>query len=184
MLSHENLLQWHNLDSEMMLQKVMHTPARAWTHWQRGLSNPFQPQPFQQIVVCGMGGSGSTGDFFAAICQQAEVPVWVHKTPLLPKWVGPQTWVIGVTYSGNTSETLACLEQAQAQGAQVALLTSGGQAQAEAKAQGWQSVLLDGGLPPRAALFDMLFALLGATQHLSVLGLQQAVLEQGLQSLG
>lgn len=182
MISAEIMGKWQSLDASHMLRNVLQAPTRGKAHFQKGLDHGFPSTAVpQHILICGMGGSGSTGDFFQALCADATVPIWVHKTPDLPAWVNAHTLVICVSYSGNTAETLGCVEQAQARGAMLHLLSSGGRLLELAQAQGLSYVPLDGGLPPRAALFDMLFALLGSMVHLPYLHLDRAQLEQGLQ---
>lgn len=173
MISAEIMGQWQQLDASHMLQNILQAPQRGRLHFEKGLVSAYIPQADspRQILICGMGGSGSTGDFFQALCSESEIPVLVHKTPDLPGWVSPETLVICVSYSGNTAETLGCLAQAQQKGAALHLLTSGGAMLDMAIAQDISHVELDGGLPPRAALFDMLFALLGSLSQQAYLHL-------------
>lgn len=183
MISAEIMGKWQSLDASHMLHNVIQAPQRGQLHFQRGIDSPctHNEKP-QQILICGMGGSGSTGDFFQVLCPQSEVPILVHKTPDLPAWVNAQTLVICVSYSGNTAETLGCMRQAHEKGATLHLLTSGGAMLAEAQAASLSHVQLDGGLPPRAALFDMLFALLGSMLNQPYLHLDQQVLQQALKT--
>lgn len=173
------------VDRSGMLQLVEQAPARARIHYQRGLKHRLQLDSWQpqQILVCGMGGSGSTGDLLQALCPQSQIPILVNKSALLPAWVNTRTLVIGVSYSGQTEETLRCLEQAQQAGAHLHLLSSGGAMAAFAERQALSYVPLEGGLPPRSALLDMLFALLGSVQHLNFLGLDPALVHQSLDFL-
>lgn len=168
-------------DQSGMYALIQAAPERARLHFAKGLSAPLSlhpDRPIRQILVCGMGGSGSTGDLLQAICPQSALPIWVNKSAELPAWVNAETLVIGVSYSGETAETLACIQAALARGAQIQVLASGGRLAALAQTHALNWVPLDGGLPPRAALFDMLFALLGSlvqAKPLSeLLGLSQA----------
>lgn len=167
MISAEIMGHWQQLDASHMLHNIIQAPQRGRLHFEKGLVSAYtsSEEPPHQILICGMGGSGSTGDLFQALCPDSEIPVLVHKSPELPHWVNQNTLVICVSYSGNTAETLDCLIQAQQKSAAVHLLTSGGVMLDMANAQDISHVELDGGLPPRAALFDMLFALLGSLCH-------------------
>lgn len=158
-------------DASGMLKLLTEAPARAELHWQRGQQHPWPVKAVKQVLVCGMGGSGSTGDLLVSLCPDSQVAIQVNKAETLPAWVNTETLVIGVSYSGQTRETLACLEQAQQQGAQLLTLSSGGRLAELAATHGWHHVVLNGGLPPRAALFDMLSALLGCLSHWEVLKL-------------
>jgi len=176
---------WQAIDQGLMLEKVLHAPQRARAHWQKGLQHPLQAKTeIRQVLICGMGGSGSTGDFLQALCTTATVPILVNKAAEIPAWVNAHTLVIGVSYSGQTAETLACIEQAIAQGAQLHLLSSGGRVAELAETYGISYVPLDGGLPPRAALFDLAFALLGSIIDCPVFQLNQVESEASLQWLG
>ena len=83
-------------------------------------------RPIRNIVVAGMGGSA-----LAALI----VKVWLRdvldesfevvRGYKLPNYVGPNTLVIISSCSGNTEETLGCLDQARERGSQVAIMTSG-----------------------------------------------------------
>ena len=66
---------------------------------------PVALEPTELVVVAGMGGSGISGDFAAAL---ADVPVMVNKNYGLPSWVASaRPLVVAMSYSGNTEETLA-----------------------------------------------------------------------------
>jgi glucose/mannose-6-phosphate isomerase len=158
-------------DTAGMMTLLEDAPARARRHFQQGQRHPLPSQRPRQILICGMGGSGSTGDLLQALCPESRIPVLVNKSPALPAWVGPETLVIGVSYSGGTAETLQALTRAREAGAQLHLFSAGGALQAFAETHALGHVPLEGGLPPRAALLDMLFALMGSLQTLDLLNL-------------
>jgi glucose/mannose-6-phosphate isomerase len=111
-----------------------------------------------QILVAGMGGSGISGDFAAAL---ADTPVFVSKSYGLPAWVkAADPLVVAMSYSGNTEETLSAAETAAAQGLTPAVVTGGGTLAAWAAEYGWPAVTVPGGLQPRAALGYLLGGLL------------------------
>ena len=97
-------------DASGMLKLLSEAPARAELHWQRGQQHPWPVKAVKQVLVCGMGGSGSTGDLLVSLCPDSQVAIQVNKAETLPAWVNTETLVIGVSYSGQTRETLACLE--------------------------------------------------------------------------
>ncbi len=172
-------------DKSGMYTTLKAAPERARTHFNRGLQTPFKPQngkEIRQILVCGMGGSGSTGDLLQAICSQSRLPIWVNKSAQLPAWVNAETLVIAVSYSGETAETLNCVENAYARGAQMLLLASGGQMMAFAQNHNLVCVKIEGGLPPRAALLDMLFALLGSMLDFEPLLAANGIQREGIES--
>lgn len=108
----------------------------------------------QNIVVAGMGGSGIGANFVGAICQdQLQKPFFVHKGYELPAFVNQHTLLIASSYSGNTEETLISVETAQARGAKILCIASGGALIAFAKQHNFDFVQLPNhGAPPRACL--------------------------------
>ncbi|HUP17294.1 MAG TPA: bifunctional phosphoglucose/phosphomannose isomerase [Acidimicrobiia bacterium] len=111
-----------------------------------------------QVLVAGMGGSGISGDFAAAL---ADTPVFVNKSYGLPTWVkSAAPLVVAMSYSGNTEETLSAAETAAAQGLIPAVVTGGGTLAGWAAEYGWPAVTVPAGLQPRAALGYLLGGLL------------------------
>jgi glucose/mannose-6-phosphate isomerase len=109
--------------------------------------------PRRSVLICGMGGSAMAGDATRAILlDRLEVPLEVVRDPAVPAWVGPQTLVLAVSYSGNTWETIAAARTAAARGARVLVVTSGGTLAEEAGGKGWPVFRVPPGYAPRAAL--------------------------------
>jgi glucose/mannose-6-phosphate isomerase len=79
------------------------------------------------LVICGMGGSGICADIVAAyLYKYSFVPFYVVKDYRLPNFVGRDSVVILISYSGDTKETNVCYQEAVKQGAQIFAITSGG----------------------------------------------------------
>lgn len=105
------------------------------------------------IAVLGMGGSGISGELCRSVLAPlAPVPVVTIRDYDVPAWVGPDTLVFAVSYSGNTEETLSAFHQAAERGARIVAVTTGGALAQEADARGYPAVIVPGGLMPRAAL--------------------------------
>ena len=109
---------------------------------------------FDNVVVTGMGGSGIVGRIFSEL--YSEKPVEVVSDYQLPKYANDRTLVIGVSYSGNTEETISVLNQAQREHCITVAITSGG----KISEMGFQTVLIPGGLQPRSSLGYMLMPIL------------------------
>jgi glucose/mannose-6-phosphate isomerase len=72
------------------------------------------------IVVCGMGGSGISGDIVRDYLKyESKIPVIVNKSYRLPSFVNKNTLVFVITYSGRTAETLSMLKDAKKKKAKV-----------------------------------------------------------------
>lgn len=109
--------------------------------------------PYRNVVVTGLGGSGIGGRIAAQLMhREATCPIEVYNNYYLPGYVGKDSLVIACSYSGNTEETLAAMEEALAKGARVAVITSGGTMLATAKERGLDHIVIPGGNPPRTML--------------------------------
>ena len=105
------------------------------------------------IAVCGMGGSGISGDVLAATgWHDLSVPVSVLKQYRAPRFVGPGTLFFAMSYSGGTQETLEATAAALSAGAQVVAVCSGGELARLAGEAGAPVIGCPPGFMPRAAL--------------------------------
>ena len=77
---------------------------------------------------------------------------------VLPEFADKDTLFIGISYSGNTEETIAALEEAEKRGCQVRLITSGG----KLAASGHTLVRIPQNIQPRSAIGYMLKPLLSS----------------------
>jgi len=126
-------------------------------------------RPIRQVVVAGMGGSA-----LAALLAKAwlkadlQIPIEVVRTYELPAYVNADTLVIASSYSGNTEETLSCLEQAKSRGAQLAIIAAGGKLIESAGSGNITHVDLPSHLQPRMAVIYNLRALVALLAHFDV----------------
>jgi glucose/mannose-6-phosphate isomerase len=122
------------------------------------------------VAVLGMGGSGISGDVVAALAPGAglAVPVVTVKGYSLPAFVGSRTLVFAVSYSGNTEETLDCLEQAREAGARLVAVSSGGRLVQVAEKEGIPLFKIPGGLQPRASLGYLFVPILSALERMGL----------------
>lgn len=81
----------------------------------------------RNMLILGMGGSAIGGELAAALAFETNpIPVEVRRDYTIPGYVNKDTMVIGVSYSGNTEETLTAFRQAAAKGAKLLVVTKGG----------------------------------------------------------
>jgi len=105
----------------------------------------------QNVMITGLGGSGIGGSAIAdLVASEAKVPITVNKNYDIPGFVGPHTLVIACSYSGNTEETLQAVAKAEAKGAIIACISSGGQLKALADEKGYNCLSMIGGFAPRS----------------------------------
>ena len=105
------------------------------------------------VVVCGMGGSGISGDVLASVANdRLPVPVTVLKQYRVPAFIGPRSLVIAVSYSGGTEETESMARAAVERGARLVVIAKGGPLAELAASTGSLHVPCPDGYLPRAAL--------------------------------
>lgn len=134
------------------------------------------------VLICGLGGSGIGGSIVAQlVTPTATVPIDSSKGYFIPGYVNENTLVIISSYSGNTEETLQCMEQAIQKKSKIVCITSGGTVEKIAKEKGFDHIIVPGGMPPRSCLgysLVQLFYILGFFKVISnyyVAELQAAV---------
>jgi glucose/mannose-6-phosphate isomerase len=105
------------------------------------------------LVVCGMGGSAVGGDLAAvALGSRLSRPLTTQRGYELPNSMLPDRAVLCSSYSGDTEETIACYEAAEALGAPRVVATTGGELARAARRDGVPVIGLPSGLQPRAAV--------------------------------
>lgn len=107
----------------------------------------------QNIVICGMGGSGIGGKIAAQWVQnEINVPITLASDYSLPAFVNEHSLVIGSSYSGNTEETLEAVKKAHQRNAHIIGISSGGEMKTFCEKNNYDCIIVPGGNPPRSAL--------------------------------
>jgi glucose/mannose-6-phosphate isomerase len=116
----------------------------------------LEPADSAGLMVCGMGGSAIGGDLAAAaLGDRLTKPLVSIRGYELPSWATPEWTVLCSSYSGNTEETLACFEAAEALGARRLVASTGGRLVDRARESGVPVIGLPGIFQPRFALAYM-----------------------------
>ncbi len=153
------------VDASGMLAVVGTIGRQLQDGFQRGRTAEGLPssEEIDSVVVCGMGGSGITGDVLRAVATGAvPVPVLTSKGYGLPSHCGPNTLVLAVSFSGNTEETLAAYREAVSRRCRVVAIASGGALRSAASQDDIAAVAIPSDvLAPRAALGFLVGAALG-----------------------
>lgn len=145
------------IDQEGMLWAIQDFPRQA----EAGLALVARiPASLEspKLACLGMGGSAIPGDILARF---AKVPVFVVRGYQLPPWLPRDTLVVGLSYSGETEETLSAFSAAVDQGFPCLAITTGGKLAELCEERGIPWIPVPKGLQPRAALGFLLFPLLG-----------------------
>lgn len=149
--------------------------------WKQTLDSksPENCHATNHVVVCGMGGSALPARIIkSAFKGSLREPIFINTDFNLPHFVGPQSFVVISSYSGNTAEALSCLYKAQSVGAAIFAITTGGKLETEIKA-GLPGVVLEAesnpSNQPRMGLglsMGALLAILSTCQYISITELE------------
>lgn len=124
---------------------------------------------FQNVLVCGMGGSAIGGDLLRSfLLKEMNIPILVNRNYNLPAFVDERTLIIASSYSGNTEETLTAYEEAKRKGTEIICVTSNGKLRQAAEGDNRTLVVLPSGLPPRSALGFLMVPILAIFTRLGL----------------
>ncbi len=122
------------------------------------------------VVFLGLGGSAIGGDLVRTyLGSDLKVPFQVVRDYTVPGWVGRTTLALVSSYSGDTEETLTALQAAEAAGAVVVCMTSGGELEKIAARDARPVFRFPGGYPPRTALPFSFVAVLAALSGMGLI---------------
>ena len=125
---------------------------------------------FANVVVTGLGGSGIGGSIVQNyVFDKLKIPFVVNKDYFLPSFVNKHSLVIVCSYSGNTEETLAAMQQAIKAKATVVCITSGGKVAEKANKKEFDCILVPAGMPPRSCLGYSLTQILFVLAHFGLI---------------
>ena len=103
-----------------------------------GFDFPDDYKKIQNVVVCGMGGSGLNMRVFQSLfASKTKVPTELINDYTLPAYANEHTFVLLCSYSGTTEEILACSEVAMDRKAKIAYLCAGGTLAEMGEKNGW-----------------------------------------------
>ncbi len=118
------------------------------------------PEYVEGIVISGMGGSGIVGDIVRDYLTFLgyDKPVIVVKDLQLPKFVANRKFlVVTVSYSGNTTETIRCLEECIRRNIPVVTVSTGGKLEELARQHSVPHVKIPKATAPRYGLPCLLY---------------------------
>lgn len=115
----------------------------------------------KNIVVAGMGGSALAADLAKVLLADViSTPFEVVKGYNLPHYASANTLVVASSHSGNTEETVSCLEQAIERDCQIAVIATGGKIDKLASEHQIAAAIIPKDCQPRMATIYSLRALL------------------------
>jgi len=146
---------FREIDSQGMIAQIDGLPGQLERAYRLGESFKLPEMAgLKAVFLAGVGGSATGADLAAAALASAcPSPLVVGRGYELPGWAnGAETLVILSSHSGNTEETLACLEGAVMRGCRILAITTGGKLAEEAERAGGTVWRFAHGHAPRAAV--------------------------------
>jgi glucose/mannose-6-phosphate isomerase len=160
------------LDPDSMLAEIDDLPNQLQGAWDMGQHLPLADiSGVKNIVIAGMGGSAIGGDLLVAyVSEFSAVPMIVWRDYDLPAFVaGPETLVIISSHSGNTEEVLSAYDRGLESGAQLLVVTTGGELKRRAGEHGIPLWSFKHAGQPRAAVGYSFGLLLSAVARLGLI---------------
>ena len=176
-----------SVDPGHMLDRIREMPELVHDAWQAagGLDLPDSYRSARAVLVLGMGGSAIGGDLLRVYAAaECPVPIAVCREYELPAWVNGDTLVIGVSFSGDTEETLSTFEQAAVRGARLLAVSTGGRLAQMAQTYGAPLLKVQYQAQPRAALAFLFTPLVRILTRLGFLSDKSAECEEAVALLG
>lgn len=158
-------------DPQNLLQSYLAGDYKLEQGYEAAAASKVEAGLARSVIFCGMGGSAAAGDVVsAAYAEDAPVPLEVYRGYRLPSWIGRDSLVICLSYSGNTEETLAAYDEANLRGARMVAISAGGELRDRAERDGAVHMLIPSDAPqPRAAIGSLTGASIGALVAAGVL---------------
>ncbi|MFH1684373.1 MAG: bifunctional phosphoglucose/phosphomannose isomerase [Candidatus Margulisiibacteriota bacterium] len=178
----DNLEKIGEIDKDGMLAVVARMPEMLLDAFELAQKVSLRKiKKVRQIVLIGMGGSAIAGNIVSDILsEKIKIPIYVNRNYKLPAFVGEETLVFCLSYSGNTEETLSALKQAAEMKAKIVCITSGGKLKQIAEGSGYPLFLIPPGYQPRAALPYLLLPALKCLEQIGVFPNLKEDLEEAL----
>ncbi len=162
------MLDDQNIIKQRDPQDALGVAARQWEFVKHDFQVDLKPTTeIKNVVLAGMGGSALPGVVLSS-WPGLNVPFEVVRNYNLPAYVDKSTLIISSSYSGNTEESLAVLEEAEQRGAEIVVIAAGGQLLTHAKSHDYPVFVIPDGIQPRMTSFYFIAAFM---QILEPLGL-------------
>ena len=139
-------------------QAIQDFPDQFALGLETGHGAVLRTQAYEQVLVCGMGGSSLGAELLQAWLELSTSLV-IYRDYDLPKTVPKKTLVIAISYSGTTEETLAAAKSALKQQLPLVVITTGGPLSELARRNKFPVVSLPKGLLPRLSVGAQIGAL-------------------------
>lgn len=129
-------------DSQEVEKSLELFPEQLLQAWNDVRNIKVEKGDFQNIIVCGMGGSRFTPLTIKYLYDdKIALPYEIIDGYHLPVYANEKTLVILSSYSGTTEEVISCGSEAISKNCKIAVVTSGGEIAEMAKKNNWDSYI-------------------------------------------
>ena len=128
-----------------------------------------------------MGGSGAIGDIFSSILSKTNIHVSIVKGYLIPNTINENSLVVVISISGNTVETLTCLNLARKKNCRIVAISSGGKMEEYCKKYNIDFRKIIQNHSPRASFSGFLYYLLRILEN--ILPITKEEINESIQEL-
>jgi glucose/mannose-6-phosphate isomerase len=172
------------LDRSDMYSKIINMPNHISESYFFPIVHSAVPRAsfpaIKQIIICGMGGSAISADIARSLFSTC-VPISTVKDYNLP-YVSEHTLAIIISYSGDTTETVQCLEKVIQKTPHVVVITSGGIIRKLVNNK-LMWIEVPTGFPPRCAVAFMFFSLIKILEHFQIIPSQKEQVQKIVDNL-
>ncbi|MFH1367452.1 MAG: SIS domain-containing protein [Patescibacteria group bacterium] len=186
----ENKKAFKKYDKGQVLEsiKLLSKQCRQAQREADKITLPAAYKQVKNIVICGMGGSSLASHLIGQLfAERLSVPFEIINDYQLPKYVDHDSLVFGISYSGQTEETIEAIKQAQTMKARILVITTGGQLAVLAKKFFWPSYVykpvFNPSAQPRLGLGYSLISQIQILRNLNLLNISETELEKALKFL-
>lgn len=167
-----------NIDSENMIEVLRRFPDMITESLTLGEDISLPKELVENIIVCGMGGSGYNGDLLKVYLNELPIQIHVVKDYIIPKFANRKSLIFTASYSGNTEETVAAYRMAIKRGCKVISISSGGKLLELSQMNKNSHILVPKGIQPRLSTPYQFIAMLNVLQNCKIIEKQNERLEK------
>jgi len=139
----------------------------------------------QHITFVAMGGSMHPGFILKTYLEniQCKKQINIVRDYTIPAWVSKKGFLILVSYSGNTAETLEAYKQAYREGYQMFVIASGGKLQEAAEKNSTPFIALPKGYQPRHSMYIMMGLVFQIMQNSGIIEKHEELFQEAVRIL-
>ncbi|MFA6888764.1 MAG: bifunctional phosphoglucose/phosphomannose isomerase [Candidatus Woesearchaeota archaeon] len=139
----------------------------------------------QHITFVAMGGSMHPGFLLKTYLEnmQCKKQINIVRDYTIPPYISKKGFLIVVSYSGNTAETLEAYKQAYREGYQMLVITSGEKLKEAAEKNGTPLILIPKGYQPRHSMYILFGTILQIMQNSGILEKHEELFQEAIRIL-